>query len=205
MKLRDKFPKTQNEASKFGAHIKDSCTVFKIFEIVEPISEVKNQINSFLLENGYEVIPFAKLDSEYSYDSDDDIVSLSLHGYEESFVLFISKEEYRVPSREKQKTDSCILCGRILQIFIDKGFVQVDGYNKFTYISHKDTFVLVGREKGKDTRIPFGKIIETIVNYQINPDDYDRGPGKTRDYGLTHINSPVWALLHLLEKGDYLS
>ncbi len=101
------------------------------------------------------------------------------------------------------KTDSKILLGRILQKFIDRGFSQVPDYNKFTYISHNSSKVIVGREKGKDTDIPFAKVLKVIEAYQLNPDDYEQGPSKTRDYGIKHINSPIWSMLHLLEKGDY--
>jgi len=99
--------------------------------------------------------------------------------------------------------DAKILCGRILQIFIDKGYSKVSNYNKFTYLGHTQSYILVGREAGQTTRIPFKKIIEIISCYQANPSDYDLGPGKTREYGLTHINSTVWSLLHLLNKEDY--
>jgi hypothetical protein len=99
--------------------------------------------------------------------------------------------------------DAKILCGRILQLFIEKGSAQVSGYKKFAYLSHNNTSVLIGREDGNDTRVPFNKIIKVITSYQTNPEDYELGPSKTRDYGLTHINSPVWSLLHLLEKEDY--
>lgn len=99
--------------------------------------------------------------------------------------------------------DPRIICGRALQEFICKGYAQVDGYYKFTYISHNSTSVTIGRETGKDTTISFNKLIKVIEGYQSNIEDYNEGPSKTRDYGLTHVNSPVWSILHLLPKEEY--
>lgn len=59
------------------------------------------------------------------------------------------------------------------------------------------------REGGKNTNIPFKSVLLAIENYQINSGVYEEGPGRTRHYGLKIINSPVWSLLHLLEKRDY--
>ncbi len=99
--------------------------------------------------------------------------------------------------------DAKIVCGRIIQEFIRKGYSHVDGYNKFTYLKHNGSSVIVGREEGKHTRIDFNKILLVVEGFQENPDDYDLGPSKTRDYGLTHVNSPVWSLMHLLPKEEY--
>ncbi len=44
--------------------------------------------------------------------------------------------EGEVRTNYDMKTDSKILLGRLLQKMIDKGYSQVEGYNKFTYLDH---------------------------------------------------------------------
>lgn len=48
-------------------------------------------------------------------------------------------------------------------------------------------------------------MIIAIEAYQNNPDLYHAGPSALRDFGITHVTSPVWSLLHLLEQDHYLS
>ena len=96
-----------------------------------------------------------------------------------------------------------ILLGRIIQRMIDQGYAKVEGYNTFTYVSHFEKKLIVGRENGKDTSIQYDAILKAIEKYQSNPGDYDLGPSKTREYVIAYINSPVWSLLHLLGKRDY--
>lgn len=99
--------------------------------------------------------------------------------------------------------DSRIVSGRILQKFIDKGFAQVDGYNKFGFVELKNTSVIVSRENGLDTSIPLRKLIAAIDAYQKDIELYDEGPNALRDCGIAHITSPIFALLHILDKDDF--
>lgn len=99
--------------------------------------------------------------------------------------------------------DSKILLGKILQRFSDKGISRVEGYNSFQYIRETKDSVYVGRENGKDTRIPFKKIILGIEAFQLKPELYEGGPSVLRKYGITHITSPVWSLLRLLLPTEY--
>lgn len=99
--------------------------------------------------------------------------------------------------------DSKILLGKILQRFKDNGKAQVDGYNSFGYIRETENAVWVTRETGEDTPIPFMKILKGIDAYKSDISLYDKGPGALREYEITHINSPVFALLHLLKEPDY--
>lgn len=57
-------------------------------------------------------------------------------------------------------------------------------------------------EKGADTREPFEKILVAIDAYKENPELYNEGPSKLRDYGITHITSPIRSILHLLPKEE---
>jgi hypothetical protein len=99
--------------------------------------------------------------------------------------------------------DSKILLGKILQRFKDLGHAQVDGYNSFGYIRETDNAVIVTRQAGQDTPISFAKILTGIDAYKDNSTLYHSGPGALRDFGITHVNSPVFALLHLLTEEDF--
>ena len=99
--------------------------------------------------------------------------------------------------------DSKILLGKILQRLSDLGISKVDGYHGFEYLRETNNSVYVGREKGKDTSIPFNKIIMGIEAIKSDPLAYDKGPTVLRKFGITHITSPVWSLLHLLPIDDY--
>jgi len=99
--------------------------------------------------------------------------------------------------------DSKILLGKILQKFKAQKVAQVQGYKSFGYIRETENMVYVTREAGKDTPISFEKMKAAIEAYKSNPHLYNEGPSKLRDYGITHVASPVWSLLHLLDISDY--
>lgn len=86
----------------------------------------------------------------------------------------------------------------IVERFQKKGFAQVSGYKEFGYISKTDKALTVSREDGEDTKIPLIKIEEAINAIRSNNSVYDDGPSSLRKYGITHITSPIWALVHLL-------
>jgi hypothetical protein len=90
----------------------------------------------------------------------------------------------------------------ILKRLKNNGFSQVDGYNRFQFISELDKAVILLREKGTKARVPFSKIIVAIEAVKRDPSVYDAGPSALRAYGITHINSPIWSLLHLLTKAE---
>ena len=91
-----------------------------------------------------------------------------------------------------------------MQDFKKKGHAQVSGYKRFGYLKETETAAYISREAGKDTRVPFEKMLIGIEAYQHNPENYDMGPSVLRQYGLTHVTSPIFALLHLLPKKSYL-
>ncbi len=99
--------------------------------------------------------------------------------------------------------DSKIILGRILQKFIDAKYAHVDGYNRFGFIELKRSSVIVSRENGADTIIPFTKIIIGIEAYQKESELYEQGPTCLRSVGISHVTSPVFALLHLLSNKDF--
>ena len=96
-----------------------------------------------------------------------------------------------------------LLAKEIVKRFREKGVVQVPGYNVFKYVSDADKSVTILREKGTQAKIPLDKLKAGIEAVQKNPSTYERGPNSLRPYGITHINSPIWAMLHLLDKTEY--
>lgn len=99
--------------------------------------------------------------------------------------------------------DSKILLGKILQRYFDNKIAQVEGYNSFGYIRETENSVIISREAGEDTPIPFEKILKAIDAYKTNPKLYQQGPTALRDFGITHVSSPVWSILHLLSEDEY--
>jgi hypothetical protein len=99
--------------------------------------------------------------------------------------------------------DSKILLGKILQRFKDKEFSKYLQYNSFGYIRETNNSVLVTRENGDDTPIPFSKLLIGIEAYKKDTRLYDSGPGSLIEFGITHINSPIYSLLHLLQKDEF--
>ena len=98
-----------------------------------------------------------------------------------------------------------IILGRILQRLIDQGYAQVAGYNRFGFVALEKNSITVSRENGEDTPLPFSRILKCIVLYQEHPELYDQGPNALRPFGVTHLDSPLFALLHLMEPKAYES
>jgi hypothetical protein len=96
--LRNNFPTTIEEAKNFDVEIRDEKGVFKIFVPNDPtslnsIKDSVNEVNIFLVKNGYDIISVKKfIENDFYYESSDNILLLGKHGYLESFVLFIEKE-----------------------------------------------------------------------------------------------------------------
>jgi hypothetical protein len=91
----------------------------------------------------------------------------------------------------------------ILKQFQDKGYSQVEGYNSFGYVKETPNAVHVSRENGKDTPIPLAKLILGIEAYKSDFELYEKGPSSLRGFGITHVTSPIWSLLHLVDKTMY--
>jgi hypothetical protein len=115
-------------------------------------------------------------------------------------LRFINRRD---KSRKFKKMDSKILLGKILQRFKDKAVAKVEGYNSFGYIRETKNSIFVTREAGKDTVIPFEKILKGIDAYKSNSTMYQTTPTILRDFGITYVTSPVFALLHLLDEEDF--
>jgi len=96
------------------------------------------------------------------------------------------------------------LVGEILKRFRERGFSQVGVYNRFGYIRETPNSVIVSRERGEDTPISFSKITTAIDAVRSDHGVYTRGPSALRRFGITHISSPIWSLLHLLSLNEIL-
>ena len=99
--------------------------------------------------------------------------------------------------------ESKIILGRILQKLIDQGYTKYQDYYSFGFVKLNDTSIIVSRETGEDTRIPFDELMIGINGYKENNELYDEGPGAIRTLGISHISSPIHSLLHLLPKDAY--
>lgn len=98
---------------------------------------------------------------------------------------------------------SYIRLGKILQRFKDQGFAQAPGLYVFKYHSENHSSVSILRENGNIVKVLFPKIIVAIEALQEDPSLYNAGPSALREFGITHITSPVYALLHLFPLEDY--
>ena len=94
-------------------------------------------------------------------------------------------------------------CKRCWKHFRNNGYAQVKGYNRFGYLRETDTAVFVSRETGKNTRVPFDKVLLGIEALQDDSNIYSAGPSTLRNYDITHQNSPICAMLHLLPLSEY--
>lgn len=99
--------------------------------------------------------------------------------------------------------ESKSLLEQIITEFKEKKVAQVPEYYSFGYVRETPKAVIVSRDTGEDTRVPFDKIVTGIEAFISDPDLYDQGPTKLRSFGITHVTSPVWSLLHLLPKESY--
>ncbi len=84
------------------------------------------------------------------------------------------------------------------------GIAQVPGYNAFRFVRTTPSAVIVLRENGNETVVPRASIERAIEQVRIDYTVYIDGPGRLRDVGLTHVTSPIWALLRLLPLNDLI-
>lgn len=100
--------------------------------------------------------------------------------------------------------NTTILLSRIIDKFIEQKVSQVEGYVPFGYLGHTDKTVTVSRKNGEDTPVSFAALTVGIEAFRAQPELYNSGPSALRKVGITHVTSPVWSLLHLLDQQDYL-
>jgi hypothetical protein len=89
--------------------------------------------------------------------------------------------------------------------FESSGFAQVEGYNRFGFVRVTNASIIVLREKGTEARIPLKKIGVALTAVRSDHSVYTSGPDALRKHGITHVNSPVWSLIHLLSLSEIVS
>lgn len=86
----------------------------------------------------------------------------------------------------------------IVRAFRKERIAQVPGYAPFAWLRRTDEAILVERQNGKEARISFSVLRLAIEAVREDQTVYLGGPGRLRECGITHVNSPTWALLRLL-------
>ena len=87
--------------------------------------------------------------------------------------------------------------------FEAQGFAQ-GAQNKFTFVKRTEKGFIVGRERGEDTPISFTEIVAVIEIARQDIEVYREGPTKLKAYIQRRVQSPLWALLHLLSEEELL-
>lgn len=88
--LREYFPHTNKGATLYGGFMLHENCFCKLFDMTNDIEDSIKVINEFLDINGYETFTYKDLDETYHYENGP--VSISPHGYQEQFVLFINRD-----------------------------------------------------------------------------------------------------------------
>lgn len=94
--LRDYFPNTPEGANIYEGFLIDETLFCKTFPCEDSIISMLIPINEFLDKNGYSTILPEEIENE-GYVYDEYPVSLSPHGYQEEFVLKITREPFSKP------------------------------------------------------------------------------------------------------------
>ncbi|MCB9197533.1 MAG: AAA family ATPase [Flavobacteriales bacterium] len=76
--------------------------------------------------------------------------------------------------------------------------------NNFLLKSVEQSKIVLERANGNDVDIPFSTLKKAIQACVNDAAFYDGGLNAIEEIGITHIQSPVWALLHLVEKREYM-
>lgn len=88
--LREYFPTTNKGANLYGGFLHYNDCFCKIFSMKNSLSESLLEINNFLELNGYDIVKEEDFDECYSLENEP--VSISKHGYQDQFVLFIKRD-----------------------------------------------------------------------------------------------------------------
>ena len=94
--LRDYFPNTSEGANIYGGYLYDETLFCRTFPSEDSIINMLIPVNEFLDKNGYATILPIEIENE-GYVYDEGPVSLSPHGYQMEFVLFIKREPFSKP------------------------------------------------------------------------------------------------------------
>ncbi len=88
--LREFFPNTDRGAALYGGFMHHENCFCKIFDMKDSLTEAIKEINNFLDSNGYDLATEVEFDETNTYRNSP--VTISPHGYQEQFVLFIDRD-----------------------------------------------------------------------------------------------------------------
>jgi NTP pyrophosphatase (non-canonical NTP hydrolase) len=88
--LREFFPNTHKGASLYGGFLHYENCFCKLFDMKESLTDSINEINIFIENNGYETANSEEFNETNTYENS--TVSISPHGYQEQFLLFIDRD-----------------------------------------------------------------------------------------------------------------
>jgi hypothetical protein len=86
----------------------------------------------------------------------------------------------------------------ILTAVESAGAVQVPGFVSFKFAGRSGGSIRLIRRNGNETTIPYSTICKAIEAVRSDHSVYLGGPLRLREYGITHVNSPTWALVRVL-------
>jgi hypothetical protein len=74
--------------------------------------------------------------------------------------------------------------------------------NEFGFIRDDGIKIVVSRENGEDTPITREYIAQAVAAVRKDPSIYILGPSSLKPYIKRRIQSPLWALLHLVSLNE---
>lgn len=86
----------------------------------------------------------------------------------------------------------------VLSGFESTGYAEVPGYARFGFHKRTDSRVFVLRRNGNTAAIPNRTLAKAIEAVRKDQSVYRGGPSRLREFGITHIASPTWAILHVV-------
>lgn len=86
---------------------------------------------------------------------------------------------------------------QLIERFQAAGKAQVEGYDAFEWASQTEKAIVIRRKNGQTARIPKETVVSAIALVRRSPEVYQRGPNQLQIHGVSHVSSPVWAILHL--------
>src|SRR5690606_2880867 len=73
----------------------------------------------------------------------------------------------------------------------------VPGLVRFKFAKESSGAIVLTRRSGKPTNVGKAQIAAAVEGVRSNHRLYVDGPGALRSVGITHVNSPIYALLRL--------
>ena len=119
----------------------------------------------------------------------------------QTVALSITRNEMTAHSRKAKRRSRPVeqVLAEIVSTFRSTG-LATSRQAKFRYASapNKAHSIAVMRGNGNCVPIRHADVVRAIHAVRSDPSIYSRGPSSLREFNITHINSPVWALLRLL-------